>query len=133
MGWDVDFIRRRRGTDPTERTNWLELGTRDDLVERLTPVLGPPSPRVAGYWIIERDGCELRISIHDHVQPITSVGVAVYGSGDPFPTLLAIARALECEALDMVDLELLDLKSGRSGGLDLQRQVEELVAAMRRH
>jgi len=112
MAWDVDFIRRRRGADPALRSSWLDLGPRDAVIAKLRPVLG---------------GCAFRVVIR-----ATSVGVSVEGEGDPFPTLRAIARALECEAVDMVERELVDLEAGRARGFVLQRKVDELVAHMRR-
>lgn len=111
MAWDVDFIRRRRGADPAQRSSWLELGPRDAVIAKLRPVLA---------------GCPFRVVVR-----AASVGVRVEGQGDPFPTLRAIARALDCEAVDMVERELVDLEAGRSRGLLLQRKVDALVASMR--
>jgi hypothetical protein len=132
MGWDVSFFRRTGDADPSDYGAWLPLGEFDALVARLTPHLGAPSPRVPGYWIVHRDGCELRVSIGDHEEPITSVGAGVYGPGNPFPTLRTLAEALGCEVLDLVNWELVDLPTGRSDGLDLQRATETLFAAIQR-
>jgi hypothetical protein len=128
MGWDVHFFRRTPGADPEDAEVHLPLGSRDELEVKLVPLLGPPSPRVPGYWVVNRDGCELRVAVHDEEDPIVCVSAGVYGDGDPFPTLRALARALECEALDMVRLELVNLDAGRSAGLDEQRQAEGLFA-----
>jgi hypothetical protein len=131
MGWDLHFFRRAPGTEAQDMENWLPLGARDEVSATLTAILGAPSPRVAGYWVAKRDGCEFRVSVGDGDDPVSRVSVGVYGGGDPFPTMRTIAAALSCEVLELVNLDVVDLRTGRSEGLATQREVEASFGALR--
>ncbi len=131
MGWDISFFRRAPHAKPRDMDDWLPLGTFDSIVAKLTPCLGNPTPAVSGFWIVQRDGCELNIKVHDE-HPVTSVSLGVFGRGNPFPSIRIIAAVLECEALDMVNLELIDLNSNHSDGWNLQKKTEGLFALLRK-
>lgn len=130
MGWDISFFRRTNEALPCDMDAWLPLGDFNSLVEQLKPWLGEPVREGAGHWVVFRDKCELRISVHDE-DPIASVSLSVIGRGNPFPSIRTIAAALRCEALDMVSLEPIDLNSNHSKGWILQKQAEGLFALLR--
>lgn len=116
---------------PRDMDDWLPLGTFDSIVAKLKPCLGEPALTSRGFWKVQRDGCELNVNIHDE-NPIISVSLGVFGRGNPFPSIRSIAAVLECEALDMVNLELIDLNSNHSDGWSLQKKAEGLFALLRK-